>query len=300
MSSASKIFISYASEDKQFAYWLDLKLRSLGYDTWIDREKLLGGESFVSDIDQAIKSLTFCFISIISKASVGKDAPRRERTLAGSIEKQLGRTFLIPVKIDKFTTNELPWDISDRSLISFLEGWAEGLAKLLKKLESLNTPTKNPPLLALATEIESVYSPTNIFRQAWSNIFRFIETPQHLVNFKTVSNFNTSIIPSNFPYIRINDNSFFSFDSPILDNQPGIFDNKLGDIHSDKKIFKWLLSKTIRLHAMNKGMQQKPDSKKELFLPEGITEKNKIRFLVPGKARSILITHSSFRTINKN
>lgn len=133
-----KIFISYATEDKNFAYWLDLKLRTLGYSTWIDKDKLLGGESFVEDIDKAIKNDSKCLVAIISKSSINKSAPRRERTLAASIGKELDDTFLIPVMLDFFKTSELSWDLSDLSHISFTSGWADGLAKLLRKLESIN------------------------------------------------------------------------------------------------------------------------------------------------------------------
>jgi len=53
------LFISYAWEDANLAEWLSLKLISQGYKVWCDQIKLLGGESYPSDIDNAIKNNTF-------------------------------------------------------------------------------------------------------------------------------------------------------------------------------------------------------------------------------------------------
>ena len=53
------LFISYAWKDEVFAKWLALRPTAEGYNVWIDQMRLLGGESWPSDIDVAIKGRTF-------------------------------------------------------------------------------------------------------------------------------------------------------------------------------------------------------------------------------------------------
>ena len=94
------LFISYASEDWIFADWLALKLASEGYQVWYDRIKLLGGESYPRDITNAIKNQTFRVLALLSRNSIEKPNPVKERTLALNIAKDRNTDFLIPINVD--------------------------------------------------------------------------------------------------------------------------------------------------------------------------------------------------------
>src|SRR6202044_1348485 len=74
-SSRDHLFISYASEDGEFAEWLALRLTAEGYKVWIDRFKLLGGESYPEDIDVAIKNRSFRMLALLSRYSIHKPNP---------------------------------------------------------------------------------------------------------------------------------------------------------------------------------------------------------------------------------
>ena len=51
------LFISHANpEDNEFAQWLALQLAKCGYPVWCDLTKLLGGETFWSDIEEALRT----------------------------------------------------------------------------------------------------------------------------------------------------------------------------------------------------------------------------------------------------
>src|ERR1700752_2466117 len=76
------LFISYAGEDWPFVEWLALRLKAEGYKGWCDRFKLLGGESYPKDIDEAIKNRTIRLLAVLSRYSVQKPNPLKERTLA--------------------------------------------------------------------------------------------------------------------------------------------------------------------------------------------------------------------------
>lgn len=135
------LFISYAWEDQVFAKWLALRLTAEGYKVWIDQMKLLGGESWPSDIDEAIKKRTCRMLGLLSRHSINKDNPRKERTLALGIAKQPGRKgFLIPINVDGLPPTELDWLTSDLTFIPFSQSWAQGLQQLLKLLDREECP----------------------------------------------------------------------------------------------------------------------------------------------------------------
>src|SRR5690606_22499892 len=125
------LFISYAYEDEVFARWLARKLAFHGYGVWFDQIKLLGGESWVEEVGVAIKERSARVLALLSKDSISKDHPRKERTMAQAVGKKLEiNDFLIPLNLDG---TEPDWKVSDISWISFRESWAHGLRRLLKK-----------------------------------------------------------------------------------------------------------------------------------------------------------------------
>lgn len=145
------LFISYAYEDEALAKWLARKLALYGYGVWIDQIKILGGESWVEEVDVAIKERSFRVLAILSKHSIDKPNPRKERTLALQLSKQRGlKDFLITLNQDGVDAD---WTLSDISWISFRESWADGLRRLLKKLESIGAPKihQGNPAIAKAT-----------------------------------------------------------------------------------------------------------------------------------------------------
>jgi len=134
------LFISYATEDWPLAEWLTLRLTSEGYRVWCDRFKLLGGESYPRDIDKAIANSTFRFIGLLSKNSIDKENPLKERTQALNIARERKEDFIIPIKVDDIRLTELGWMMSDLTYIDFSRNWAAGYGQLLKKLESVSAP----------------------------------------------------------------------------------------------------------------------------------------------------------------
>src|SRR5665213_1255033 len=118
------LFISYAYENQIFAKWLARKLAFYGYGVWIDQIEILGGESWVKDVEIAIRDRSFRVLGLLSNASIGKDNPRKERTQALQLGKQRKiDDFLITLNLDGVQPD---WTLSDISWISFRESWADG------------------------------------------------------------------------------------------------------------------------------------------------------------------------------
>jgi hypothetical protein len=134
------LFISYSPEDSIFAGWLTQKLTSEGYQVWCEQFKLLGGESYPDDVDEAIKSDAFRVLALYSQASLANLEVMRQRALALSISKERDNDFLIPLKLDGFAIQELDRTSSSLKFITFEVNWAIGLKQLLAKLKSIDCP----------------------------------------------------------------------------------------------------------------------------------------------------------------
>jgi TIR domain len=194
MDDRDHLFISYAWENQAFARWLALRLTSEGYKVWIDQFKLLGGESWPRDIDTAIKTRTFRVLGLLSKHSIAKPNPLKERTLALNIAKQPGmQGFLIPLNVDGLSPVELDWLTSDITFIPFTPSWATGLSQLLKLLEREHCPKSIGDGRAIACMVDSdsevVQCKPDLLT---SNAQRFLQVPTHLTTFIVDSKFDHS------------------------------------------------------------------------------------------------------------
>ena len=150
------IFISHATpEDNEFSIWIASRLEMLGYNTWIDKEGLLGGERFWPTIQKAIESsVKVLFIyskNIVTKDGILRQGIENEIEYAKSIASQHKlQDFLIPLHIDDSPYN-LAIGLPNINHVPFNNNWADGLKQLLKKLEKDAVP-KN------ITNIESTFS----------------------------------------------------------------------------------------------------------------------------------------------
>jgi hypothetical protein len=179
------LFISYASEDAVFVDWLALRLAGEGYKVWYDRIKLLGGESYPRDVDDAIKDRTFRFLAILSRHSLRKPNPVKERTLALNIARARGEDFVIPINLDGIPPDELDWMHSDLTFIAFSQTWSAGLRQLLAKLEQLQAPRFVEAGRGWVREwcgsSESVVARRETLR---SNLAEILEVPQDIYRYE--------------------------------------------------------------------------------------------------------------------
>lgn len=131
------VFISHANhEDNDFALWLALQVANAGYPVWCDLTKLLGGEDFWKDIEQAIRERTIKFVYVLSKKSNVKIGPLQELQVATNVARDRKfQDFVIPVLIDDLPPREFNIQLARLNAIPFSAGWASGLKSLLEKLD---------------------------------------------------------------------------------------------------------------------------------------------------------------------
>ncbi len=212
------LFISYATEQGYFVEWLCSKLIADGYSVWCDKLKLLGGESYPTDIDKALKERTFRVIAVLSRQSISKPNPRRERTLALKIADERNIDFLIPINFDGLAPSELDWMTSDITFISFNYGWAEGYKQLIKKLSSINTPrNKDIDMDQMMPWLDEKTVLLDGRETIFSNALKIEKIPERILIYKfenPISYSGVRTLVKNWPCYRINSHVALSFMSP--------------------------------------------------------------------------------------
>jgi len=146
------IFISHATpEDNEFTIWLASRLELMGYQVWIDKKELLGGETFWETIEQAVKDTAVKFLLVYSHHICYPDG---QNVVKAGIQKEIDfarqvindrpelKDFFIILHLDDAGYDLFP-GAKDLNQIPFQENWAEGLATLLKKFNRDAVPKVN-------------------------------------------------------------------------------------------------------------------------------------------------------------
>jgi len=281
------LFVSYAGEDGALAEWLTLKLTGQGYRVWCDQIKLLGGECYPGDIDDAIKNDTFRVLALLSKHSIHKANPRKERTLALSIGRERGIDFIVPLNVDGLSPTELDWMTSDLTFISFSGSWADGLKKLLKKLESVNAPKDVGKGQEAVCEWFSVRD-TPLERQEtlWTNLLRITEIPKGVHRFEILNEVDLDGLSRKWAFYCQSPRVVWSFDKPASDLQVdlrktasvawesvGTYEGmNMGYVATN------LIERCVLVHCLRKGMEEEATKRYGLFFPEGLFPNNRLAF----------------------
>lgn len=136
------LFLSHATpEDNDFARWLATQLAIAGYEVWCDLTKLLGGEKFWTDIDEAIDLYAFRVLFASTLESNRKPGALRELKMAlDAGTKHDIKDFLVPLKVDQFPFAATDSRIKDLNFVRFDESWSAGLKQLLELLEREGAP----------------------------------------------------------------------------------------------------------------------------------------------------------------
>src|SRR3989441_2323596 len=259
------LLINYATEDWALADWLTRKLTAEGYRVWCDRFKLLGGESYPKEIDDAIKNRTFRMLSLLSRASLTKANPLKERTLGLNIARERSIDFVIPLNVDGLSPTQLDWMTSDLTFIPFNRSWADGLARLLKKLAQIQTPRKmrqgRESVALWATAQENVVEKQE---RIWSNILPITHVPDFVIQY-AVDEEDLKLLKSTWSFYQT-ENEVWAF-GPPTDSTANITEVGRISWRDHEKIIhakavdviSHLLSRALFLHCLKKGMTPSSD-----------------------------------------
>jgi hypothetical protein len=279
------LFVSYASEDYELAEWLTLKLTAEGYRVWCDRVKLLGGESYPRDIDRAIKERTFRLLALLSRHSVSKPNPVKERTIALNIGQEQGIDFLIPLNVDGLAPTQLDWMTSDLTFIRFHESWASGFAQLLKKLDSIDAPRhrvdgRETVCQWFAARDRVLDRPERL----WTNLLEIRELPRTLLRFTRPSD-GFHPWPDAWPHYQQDAAVAWAFEYPANASVAASPRIAQVDWESDRwhgglrliDVATHLVKRHLLRHCLAKGMSISHDGQ-YLYLPPGLLPGDRLSF----------------------
>lgn len=279
------LFISYASEDWIFADWLALKLASEGYKVWYDRIKLLGGESYPHDIAAAIKNQTFRVLALLSRNSIDKPNPIKERTLALNIAKEQKIDFLIPLNIDGLKATELDFMTSDLTFIPFERSWFEGIRTLLKKLRQISAPRNLSRGQQVISEwLSTEEQPKKKTETVWSNLLPIVEMPKIIKKYSVVPEIDIKAHFPNWPFYPENEKAVWAFSPPEEPapewvkeiNQVPIEHLSYYSGNAISNILTALIHRSIEIYVLSKGLKKKDDS---LYFPNNAVPNNRLNFI---------------------
>lgn len=305
------IFISYATEQAALADWLARRLAALGYAVWYDRLKLLGGEPWPQDIDEAIKSRTFRMLALLSHASLKKPNPTGERTTAQQIARERNiPDFLIPLNVEGLRPTDITWNLSHVNYIGFTDSWAQGLSDVVKKLESIAAPKvlADGQNLAASTLAYSDYlrdEPESLC----TNCFPVLQVPEVVSRFAVGIDMGDGIaaVQRRWPFRRISPDRVLAFAPPPRDIQDQFRITPAGgacwrcmpsvDGIPSRDLVVSLIHIAIESHLAHKGLVFSED-RRQWYVPSGILTGDWLRFERPDgtSGRVLAVGERTFRS----
>jgi hypothetical protein len=285
------LFISCVPEDGALADWLTRKLSAEGYAVWCERFKLLGGESYPDDIDEAIKNRTFRMLGLYSKASLRNPEVMRQRSLALNLGKEFNNDFLIPVDVDGVRIKQLDRLTSNLAFISFETNWATGLNQLLKKLSSIGCPK---PLYNGKSVAAEYYVPKDIVsdepEELVSNCLVIEKIPASIHQFeatKELSYPRAREVAYEWAFRKASPTTYLSFHQPPLSlaEEMGLTEStsglwaELDKIHGigSRNLVAELIRKSLIVKCHQLGLKNCPDTNMNYF-PLGLVDGDRLKY----------------------
>jgi hypothetical protein len=244
----------------------------------------LGGESYPRDITAAIKNQAFRVLALLSRNSIEKPNPVKERTLALNIAKDRKIDFLIPINVDGLKATELDFMTSDLTFIPFEKSWFEGICALLRKLQQINAPRNQPRGQQVISEwLFTEEQPKKRTEVIWSNLLPVLEMPKIIRKYSVVPEVDVESLCPNWPFYREGEKTIWAFSPPEISSTDWLKETSQIDLQhlnyypgtTPANILSALLHRCIELLHLNKGLKTKDDL---LYFPNNLISKNRLHF----------------------
>jgi hypothetical protein len=125
-----KLFLSHASDDKEFVRRLAMDLLDMGFDVWFDEWQLQVGSKLSETIRTAI-SADGHFVLVLSSSVISSDWVTKELEWALQQERLAQRDIILPIKVDDC---DVPDAVTDRLYADFSVGYHGALHRLASQL----------------------------------------------------------------------------------------------------------------------------------------------------------------------
>jgi TIR domain len=135
---AKKIFISFASKDRQTAMTICHALEARGQKCWISCRDIHPGENYQESIVHAIRGAGVMLLVFSANAN-NSDEIKKEIALASQ-----SRLMVIPVRSEDVVPSEaFSYELATRQWVDLFSNWDEAMGELVAQLESIN-PSADP------------------------------------------------------------------------------------------------------------------------------------------------------------
>lgn len=134
------VFISHSSHDKAFVRNLAASLLAEGIPVWLDSWELDLSDPLAIRIEQGIGDSSL-FVVVVSKQSILSGWVERELRNALARERQIGRRFVFPIKIDDCQTPDF---MEERIYADFKHGFSHPFSLLVSALDRQGARTLVP------------------------------------------------------------------------------------------------------------------------------------------------------------
>jgi len=218
----TKLFISHATPtDNKFAAWLAAKLELHGYDVWVDIKELNPASDFWETIEKEIRENTikFLFVATITSVLGNRDGIKKELAVADRVRKSGVSDFIVPLRADDVSFDDLPVEAIRQNTIDFNNDWASGLLILLDYLEKQNINKLNLAADRMTDALNrwrklSTNDTSNVVTvndKYYSNLFP-VTLPKFMYTYNDV-NIETELKKRHKPYKKF-ENCIFTFVCP--------------------------------------------------------------------------------------
>ena len=128
-----KVFISFASKDRQTAMTICHALEARGQQCWISCRDIHPGENYQESIVHAIRGAGVMLLVFSANAN-NSDEIKKEIALASQ-----SRLMLIPVRSEDVVPSEaFSYELATRQWVDLFENWDQAMAELVAQLDSIN------------------------------------------------------------------------------------------------------------------------------------------------------------------
>lgn len=132
MPANLRVFVNYASEDREVVVELEQWLRTHGYDPWMDKERLLPGQDWRLEIKRAVQQSDVVLVCLSTRSTkkIGYVQEELRLILEAARLRPQGTIYVIPIRLDDC---EVPEPLSDWQRVDIWEADAhEKLSRSLK------------------------------------------------------------------------------------------------------------------------------------------------------------------------
>src|SRR5215470_5200499 len=119
------LFISYAHADRAFVDRLEADLQKQGFETWVDRQRLAGGQRWRRELQEAVEGAQVLLI-VLSPEAIASQSVQIEYDYALDLGK-----LVIPLYYRQCT---VPMELRAIQWIDFRHSYEQGIAALLQVL----------------------------------------------------------------------------------------------------------------------------------------------------------------------